>query len=282
MSRNRLLLPAFLAAATMALWAMTGCGGGGGTTSSGTGQIQVSLMDAPLNADEINVEISSVEVHSTASGWTTVATFSPPLPVNLLDYSSSGSSLLLADSPLAAGHYTMVRLMLTSADIVIGGTSYPVDLTNVVQTGVKCNGQFTVGDGELVALILDFNAGKSFVNNPPGSSNFKLHPVMTMSPVNIATEVTGTVEVQTASGDPAEIPENSVIDVYAQGHLGDVQYLISSAVVEADGTFRIGVLPQGTYDFQVVLGDGTTKDLPGTTVTAPATDLGTIVIQLPE
>ena len=280
--KSSLYAVGIIALLALAAWAMAGCGGG---SSDGTGRIQISLVDAPFGADEINVEIASVQVHKAGGSWMTVKTYDPPLPVNLLDYSTGGSSLMLADAPLDAGHYTMVRLMLTSAEIVIGGVPHPVDLQNVEQTGVKCNGEFTVESGELMALILDFNAGRSFVNNPPGSDNYMLHPVMTMSPVNIATVVTGTV-----TGCPS--CSEAVVNVYPQGHAGEASLLIASASVEAGCTFRFAVLRQGIYDFQAQCevfdpnggpdGSGAYVTLTGTrtdvVVTAPTTDIGTIEI----
>lgn len=260
----------------LAICMLAGCGGGG--AGSGTGQLRVSLVDAPLNADSINVDIASVQVHSDSGGWVTVQSYNPSLSVNLLEYSTAGSALLLADVPFKAGHYTMVRLMLSSASIVVGGQTHAVDLTNVTQTGVKCNGQFTVADGSLVAIKLDFNAGKSFVNDPPGSENYKLHPVMTMSPVDIAAEVVGKVELKDASDAVLPIPDGTTVDVYSQGHVGDAAYLISGATVAADGTFRIAVLPQGTYDFRITAGTAT-KDLLTISVAPPSTDLGVITIQ---
>lgn len=265
---------ALLALAAVAAIVCVGCGG---SSSSGTGQLQVSLVDAPLNADEINVTITSVDVHSSGGGWKTIKTYNPGLEVNLLDYSTSGSSLMLADVPLEAGHYTQVRLMLSDAEVVIGGTPHDVDLANVAQTGVKCVREFTVQSGQLVALILDFNAAKSFVNNPPGSENFKLHPVMTMSPVNIASEVTGTVKLEDSAHVQQPIPEGTTVDVYPQGSIGVADALITGAVVESDGTFRISVLAAGTYDIRVTAGT-VTKDLTGVVIRAPATDLGTIIV----
>jgi len=274
MLRHKLAMLAVIGVLAVAVWALVGCG----SSSSGTGRIQISLVDAPFDADEINVDITSVQVHKSDGGWYTLKEYNPPLYVNLLDYSTGGTSLMLVDVPLGAGHYTMVRLMLSGADIVIGGQSYPVDLRNVSETGVKCNRQFTVESGQLMALILDFNAGRSFVNNPPGSDNYMLHPVMTMSPVNIATEVTGTVEFQDGSSNLLLLPEGIVINVYPQGHAGDEALLITSIALETDGTFRIAVLAQGTYDLQVLQGDTVVKTIEGVVITAPDTDLGTIIV----
>ncbi len=278
MTRKR-ILSVFMVLAIGAMFALIGCGGGGGETS-GTGTLKVNLMDAPLDAEKIYVDITSVQVHSVTDGWVTVKSYSPALHVNLLDYRTTGTSLLLADVPLKAGQYTMVRLMVSAASIEISGQSHVVDITNVMSTGVKCNGQFTVNNGELMALILDFNAGKSFVNNPPGSANYKLHPVMAMSPVNVATEVTGTVEVLDSGSNVVAVPDGTVVDVYTTGHVGDVNYLVSGAVVETNGEFRIGMIPQGTYDFRATAGTAT-QDVLAKTVNPPTTDIGKITVQLP-
>lgn len=267
-----------VAALAFVAWVLAGCGGSG--TTSGVGRLEVSLVDAPMQADEINVSISSIQVHSEENGWVTLKTYDPALTANLLDFRNEGSKLLLANEPLQAGHYTMIRLMLSSAQIVIGGQAYDVDLTNVAQTGVKCNRAFTVGDGELVALMLDFNASKSFVNNPPGSSNYKLHPVMTMSPVNIATQVTGRIELRDADGNVLPLPDEWSVDVYAAGHVGEPDYLIASAEELDEGAFRIGVLAGGTYDFRYTAG-AVVKDVLGVVIEPPQTDLEPVVLVAP-
>lgn len=253
----------------LAAWALAGCGG----SSGGTGHLQVRLVDAPLVADEVNVTITSVQVHAAGGGWVTVKEFSPPLEVNLLDYSSGKGSLLLADEPLEAGHYTMVRLILSSASIVLtpGGDPVPVDITNVEQTGVKCNGEFTVESGQLLALTLDFNAASSFVNT---GGSYLLHPVMTMSPDLDATLVSGIVDFE---GSDAELVDVTV-KLYTPDHAGDDAFLIASIAVNPDGTFVSGIVPQGTYDLQVYQGTTAVKTVEDVIITAPTTDLGTIIV----
>lgn len=279
MVRDRL---AFLVAvcAIISVWALGGCGGGSKSTSGGQGGIQVSLVDAPLAADEVNVDIKSVQVSKDDASWTTIKEFETPLHVNLLDYRTGGQSLMLADSPLNAGHYTMIRLMLTSAEVVVDGQSHEVDLRNVTQTGVKCNGEFDVQQDQKVALILDFNAGRSFVQT--GNGRYMLHPVMTMSPVNIASEVTGKVAFKDGEGADLPVPTDLIVNIYAKGHAASDAPL-ASTVVESDGTFRFGVVIRGQYDLEVLQGndtDGFTSiySQSDITVTPPSTDLGTITI----
>ncbi|WP_319586307.1 DUF4382 domain-containing protein [uncultured Desulfobulbus sp.] len=276
MKKNRFLMILVMAVLAVSLWTITGCGGGGGSASNGTGTLRVALIDAPLNASEVNVDITSVQVHSTGGAWKTVETFTPAKHVNLLDYSTGGNSLMLVDSPLAAGHYTMIRLMLSKAEVVVNGQTFDVDLKNVAQTGVKCNGQFTVESNQLCAVTLDFNAQRSFVNT--GSGTYMLHPVMSMSPVNIAAKVTGSVEFQNGTGVVQPLPADVVVNVYPQGSAGNPDALSGGAVVQLDGTFEIPVIAQGTYDIQILVGTNVVKTLSAVVITSPSTDLGKIIV----
>lgn len=282
MGRKTMKILIIFGIATICALVLTGCGG----SSSRNGHIQISLTDAPFDADQINISIKSIDVHKAGGSWTNVKTYDIPLKVNLLDYASGNPPLLLVDAPLSSGHYTQIRLMLDSAEIVKGADRYDVDLRNVEQTGVKCVGEFTVEPGQLCAIILDFNAGRSFVNNPPGSSNFMLMPKLTMSPLNIATKVFGKVEVKDQGGTPQPIPDDAIINVYAAGHIGEAEFLISTADIEPSdanpliGLFTISVLPQGNYDFQIVFNGTVVKEITGQAITPPEIDLGTILITL--
>lgn len=276
----RKMLPVIAVALCILAIGLAGCGGGGGGSST-TG-LRVYLVDAPLDADEVNIWVTSVQVHSSESGWVTVKTFDTPLQVNLLDYSGTGvQPLLLADAPLAAGHYTMVRLTLDHAEIVIDGTPHTVDLTNLGPNGIKANGQFDVVQGQLMAIKLDFDASRSFVENPPGSGNFKLQPVLSMTPVNVAAEITGTVAFVDGSSNPLPLPASVQVNVYPAGQMGVADALLAGTTVNLDGTFRIGAIPAATYDVEIVADGLSVKQLPGTVVTAPTTALGTITVAPP-
>lgn len=273
---SRLLIVAAATVSILAVFVLGGCGG----SSSGTGRITVELVDAPLEADAINVEITSVEVHKAGEGWITLKEWDTPLACNLLEYSADGEKLMLADCPLASGEYTMIRLHLASAQIVKDGETFDVDLSNVEETGIKCNGPFTVEDGELMAVILDFNTERSFVMT--GKAMFMLHPVMTMSPVNVASKVTGTVSFD----DTSILTADAVVNLYRNGSAGVQEDFVASACLGEDGTFQMDVVPAGTYDLQVVYlkpqagGDpiSLTFTVEDVVVVPGATDLGTITV----
>lgn len=97
---------------------VTGCGSGGdGGGGTGTGTATVSMTDAPACGYEVvNVTVSKVRIHQSdsasdnAPGWTDI-TLNPPQPMNLLDL-NNGALASLGETPLTAGHYTQLRLVL--------------------------------------------------------------------------------------------------------------------------------------------------------------------------
>src|SRR5678816_4869997 len=140
---------------------IAGCGSdGGGSTQSGT--LGVSLTDAPAcGFDEVNVTVSKVRIHQTnsasdgAAGWTEI-TLNPPRKINLLDLNDPTQPNFalehLGETPLAAGHYTQVRLVLeenngnqaTANWIVLAGQNpnnpndrIPLQTPSAVQSGLK-------------------------------------------------------------------------------------------------------------------------------------------------
>src|SRR5512140_2406219 len=160
---------------------VAGCGSdGGGSTQPGT--LGVSMTDAPAcGFDEVNVTVSKVRIHQSSSaddkaaGWTDI-TLDPPRTINLLDLNDPTQSPKFAldslgETPLAAGHYTQLRLVLIENNggqpsanwIVLAGKDpiidkIPLETPSGIKSGVKLIHQFTVDSGQRVDLLLDFDA----------------------------------------------------------------------------------------------------------------------------
>jgi len=128
-----------------------------------------------------------------------------------------------------------------------------------------------------MAIKLDFDASRSFIENPPGSGNFKLQPVMSMSPVNVAAEVNGVVAF-TDGTNPLPLPASVEVNVYPVGQIGMADALVAGTVVQEDGSFRIGCIQQGTYDIEIVADGVSVKQVTGVVIAPPTTDLGTISV----
>jgi len=173
---------------------IAGCGSDGGGTQPGT--LSVSMTDAPAcGFDAVNVTVSKVRVHQSSSasenaaGWTDI-TLDPPRTINLLNLNDALTLESLGETPLAAGHYTQLRLVLvdnngnqpTANWIVLSSTKAvkPLDTPSAIQTGIKLVHQFDVASGQRVDLLLDFDACKSIVTR--GNGTYGLKPVIKVIP----------------------------------------------------------------------------------------------------
>jgi len=186
---------------------LAGCGsssGGGGGSTAQPGTVSVSMTDAPAcGFDQVNVTVSKVRVHQSekasenAAGWTDI-TLNPARKINLLDLNDPDPTEpnraleFLGVTPLEAGHYTQLRLVLVpnggnsppANSVVLSGpppsAEIPLETPSAVQSGIKLIHQFTVDSGQRVDLLLDFDACKSIVHT--GSGKYKLKPVIKVIP----------------------------------------------------------------------------------------------------
>jgi len=177
---------------------VAGCGGdGGGGTQTGTAS--VSVTDAPAcGFNEVNVTVTKVRVHQSdhasenAAGWTDI-TLTPPRKINLLELNDPTQPNFaldrLGETPLAAGHYTQLRLVLdrntgpslaNSVFLENTTTEIALDTPSAVHSGIKLIHQFNVDSGQRVDLLLDFDACKSIVKT--GNGRYKLQPVIQVIP----------------------------------------------------------------------------------------------------
>jgi hypothetical protein len=144
------------------------------TSDSGAATMNVYLTDDPGDYDQVNVDVVSVEVHTDANGWTTLAT--TPGIYNLLDY-TNGLDTLLATATLPAGEISQVRLNLgTNNTIMVDSVIYPLDVPSGYESGLKINIHQTLAAGTGYALVLDFDAAHSIVET--GNGDYKLKPVI--------------------------------------------------------------------------------------------------------
>ena len=177
------LKPRFLAWLMASLLAVlvAGCGGGGGGgdggAAPGPGTLGVSLTDTPAcGFDKVFVTVTKVRVHQSSSasdtdaGWTDI-TLNPAPKIDLLSL-NNGVLFNLGETPLAAGHYTQLRLVLDpntavglTNSVVLSGTTTEIALVtpSAVQSGIKLVNEFDVASGQRVDLVLDFDASKSVV-----------------------------------------------------------------------------------------------------------------------
>ncbi len=253
------LLAVFLA---IGLLSLMGCSSS--PTSSGYGELRLTLIDSPSAVSQVNIVVTKVEVHSSGSdslsGWVTVR--SDTATYDLLQL-QNGANAILGDKMLPAGKYTQIRLTIGSgSNVMIGTTSYPLDIS--AASTIKLNNNFTIVENTLYQLTLDFNADKSIVLT--GGNNYKLQPVIRVEAAITSGTISGTVSPAAARASVSAI-------------LG-----VDTVTTNCDtttGAFKLMALPAGTYSVLVAPTNVTYHDttISNVVVTAQAnTDLGTIVV----
>ena len=219
------------------------------------GTVGVSLTDAPAcGYDEVNVTVRKVRIHrssavpDTADGWADI-NLNPPRKINLLDL-NNGILESLGETPLSAGQYTQVRLVLvansggTPANSVVlssaPGVEVPVDTPSAVQSGIKLVHAFVVRGNERTDLVLDFDACKSIVKR--GNGTYLLKPVIQVLP-DALNGIQGFI-------DPALLASGVVVSAQQNGEI-----IRSTVPGSPSGRFFLTRLNTGFYDL-LITADG--------------------------
>lgn len=222
------------------------CGGGGGSTPS-NGSMSFSITDAPAcGYDHVWVTVQKVSVNTSATatdtdtGWTDL-TLSPARRIDLLTL-TNGVLENLGTVPLAAGHYSQVRLVLASntsganppenAVQPTGGAITPLTTPSGQQSGVKLQVHADVAAGQQADLVLDFDACKSVVK-AGNSGQYLLKPVIAAVP-KIVTGIQGVVTTTLALS-------STTISAQQDGAV------VRSTTPDASGNWSIPFLAAGTY-----------------------------------
>jgi hypothetical protein len=249
-----LLLAALLAA---------GCSDGGGSGGA-TGTLQVGLTDAATPAySELWISIKEVRAAPAGkekdadSGLPVIATFDPPLKVNVLTLQFAQQAL--GEAVIPAGKYHQIRLILAEnsdpndpANYVVvppdpldppgtPGVKIPIKTPSAQTSGLKVNaeGTFEVKAGEINTIVLDFDPEKGIVDGTDGVKNFKPTGIRIVQVANDLTDfgaITGTL-------DPDKTYASGIVSAVN----ADQVTVASGQVNPDDGSFRI-FLPAGTYE----------------------------------
>jgi len=162
------------------------------TTVPSTGTLLVAVKDANQKlsglgqATSLILTIGSIQVHKTgtnetdknvtAEGWITI--FSGSKTFDLLDYTDVRA--ILGQDELEPGKYTQVRLYIssasiniTNADMYIKNKRYQMTVAGngnleVPSNVLKLTNPFTIEQGKITALTLDFDVPNSVVRTGTG------------------------------------------------------------------------------------------------------------------
>jgi hypothetical protein len=193
------------AAAIGALMICGACGGSSSMTTTptapltsitipsgapGTGTITLLLKDSPFSdAKALLVSFSEVNVHADGGDWFTVP-FAGGATGRTCDLKKLETAQdILGVASLPAGHYTQLRLVVSSATIYFenasSGLACDATLTTPLGTKasvtipsgeLKLNRQFDLAEGGGLSILLDFDGDKSV--KLTGSGKYMMTPVI--------------------------------------------------------------------------------------------------------
>lgn len=176
----------------------------GATGSAGAAGV-VGLAQGPkerTEIDELWLTFDSIRVHAACADTDTVADASAafallddddeldddcgewiefltePVTVNVMELGDSLQTLL-GTLVLPAGQYDMLRLHILQATVITAeGDTVEADVPSGDTSGLKVHVDFTVDDGGVSEVVIEFDLERSIVETPPGSGNFKVKPVI--------------------------------------------------------------------------------------------------------
>jgi hypothetical protein len=165
---------------------LSACGGGGGGVSNGPGSISINLTDAPVDsAAEVVVVFTGLELHQ-ASGTTTTIDFPAPKSIDLVKLQNGVTGSLTENSAVPAGNYDWVRLKVLASKNsqgesyikLLSGQQFPLWIPSGSETGLKLNRAFTVAQGSVTRLVIDFDLRKSITAPPGQDPNYIMRPTL--------------------------------------------------------------------------------------------------------
>lgn len=214
---------------------LSGCSKSSTTpTGSSTGTLSVRMTDSPADYQAVNLVVTGVSAHvanagsDSTSGWEVLR--SDTVSYDLLTL-RNGVFATIGLGLVPAGHYTQIRLKLgAGSSVVVGGTTYPLTVPSGLQTGLKLVGSFDVPANGLLDLALDFDASRSIVQT--GAGSYLLKPTARVMPFSTAGAIQGSIA---PAGTSALVFALAATDT------------LGSAIPASSGSFKIDVLPAGTY-----------------------------------
>jgi hypothetical protein len=168
-----------------------GCSSSPSSPSSAGSTLNVMLKDSPFSdAKALLVTFSEVSAHVSGSGGFNVLPFAGGGTTRTCDLKKLATAQdILGTGTLAAGHYTQVRLVVTSAVLYFDNASTGAACAPSIATPAGRNASITVNSGDVklnrefdvtstgaTTILVDFNGDQSV--RLEGNGSYSMSPVI--------------------------------------------------------------------------------------------------------
>ena len=246
-----------------------GCGGG--SSGPGTGVIEVSITDAPVDeAEAVVIHFTDVTLHGP-DGNTTIEIYDPAIPnptekgrsIDLMQFQNGVWSGLF-DEVVTAGQYSWMRLTLdlSKSYIQINGNQHPLRCTSCENSDFRLNRSFSITKDGTLALMLDFDLRKSITDPNNQQSEYILRPTLRVVEAAVSGAIAGDIDpnliadlggftgcsVYAFTGFDAQL-DDVYIPMNNQIPTGQNNPVSSTNVVYENNTYHytLSFLPEGNY-----------------------------------
>lgn len=292
---------------------LVSCGGGTSSTMGAATSVTIHISDPATCAapqgdfSHVYVTITDVLIHQSATaaatnaGWVdlTPNLKNAPMQIDLLGVANNQCFLAtLGSIGIQPGTYQQIRVMLADNSAAISGnkcgsaancvmltgdpaqTPHMLLLSSESKTGIKipsgqlAGGQFSVAEGQVKDLNIDFNACASIV--VLGNGQYRLKPVLHAGEVSATSASISGTALDGVTHQP--VAGGNVVVALEQRDSNDVDRVIMETVAASDGAFVFCPVPAGTYDIVVTAIDGTGTAYAATVITGvqPGNSLGSV------
>ena len=233
------------------------------TPVTATGKLSVHITDAPFPAnlvEHVYVTIERVSLRLKDGNCKTtegeeipdcdegfLILLDEPVEIDLMQL-RNGLSQLLADTEVPVGVYDMLRLIVQDAEIIIDSEiSFPLKVPGGSTGGLKVflSNPIVVTEDGLSEILIDFDLSRSFVAQGNTKTKKGIHGFI-FKPVIRAVDITKSGRIKGKVMDSANAPlENALVTLYQANEV------ITTALTDIDGVFKIIGVPSGTYSLTV-------------------------------
>ncbi|MDN3668939.1 DUF4382 domain-containing protein [Echinicola jeungdonensis] len=161
---------------------------------NGNATLNVSMVDAPADYDEVWIEVLGVEVltgddnEENESAWISIGNEAEDDHVNLLSL-VGGNSAFIGSKEIPAGEITQIRLLLGEDNFLVkDGEEIHLTTPSAQQSGLKLQVHEELLAGIQYNLVIDFDAAQSIVK-AGNSGKYILKPVL-----RVVAEESATIE----------------------------------------------------------------------------------------